>query len=140
VKAPDDSIAISEIGEVGICERRVYLRKKYGLRTNRAREERLNRGTKVHQAAYEQSRPDEKRVDKRCFIATSVYGVDAIETEHLRCIRDRYLMPNSVGMFLVRMYYGASPRIAQACEESERLRRAVRVVLDLVVKATRGMR
>lgn len=137
MKAPDDSIAISEIGEVGICERRIYLRKKYGPRTNKQREERLDRGTKMHELAYQQATPEQRRVDKRCFIATAVYGEDAPETEHLRGIRDRFLVKTAAGRLLVRVYYRVSPGIAQRCDKSERAKLFAKALLDAIVKATR---
>lgn len=140
MKAPDDSIPISEIGEVGICERRVYLRKKYGLRTSQEREARLDRGTKIHEAAYQQSTPDEKRADKRCFIATAVYGADAVETEHLRSVRDKILMQSAFGRIVVRLYYAASPGIARACDKSGALKHIARAILNVLVKATGWVR
>ena len=36
-------------------------------------------------------------IDRRCFIATAIYGPDAAETNFLRAWRDRVLMPAMVG-------------------------------------------
>lgn len=138
MKIPDDSVPISELGEVGICERRVYLRQKYGARTSAQREKRLERGTSIHQAAYEQRRPDEKVQDKRCFIATALYGEAAFETAHLRDWRDEVLMKSALGRRAVALYYRVSPRIAVKCERSRWLSRYMRIVVGTAVWVTGG--
>ena len=140
MKVPDDSIPISELGEVGICERRIYLRAKYGKRTNAQREQRLDRGTAIHQAAYEQKRPDDRGQDKRCFIATAVYGDAAWETAHLRNWRDRVLLKTPAGRGAVEMYYLLSPKIAQWCDCSPGFVSIMRRLVGLAVKATGGSR
>jgi hypothetical protein len=77
MKVPDDSIPISELGEVAICERRVYLKRKYGARTSAQREARLDRGNMVHKAAFDQRNPEVSGSDRRCFIASAVFGPDS---------------------------------------------------------------
>lgn len=140
MKVPDDSIPISELGEVGICERRVYLRAKYGKRTNAQREQRLERGTAIHQAAYEQKRPDEMAQDKRCFIATAVYGDAAWETSHLRDWRDDVLLRSCAGRAAVGLYYKVSPAVARACDRSPMFAEIMRTLVGVAVKLTGGRR
>lgn len=134
-KIEEGSVPISELGELGICERRLYLRSKLGPRTNAQREARKSRGTAIHQVAYAQQRPDERTSDKRCFIATAVYGEDAAETMKLRAFRDSVLLGHWTGRLAVRMYYFTSPSIARACDRSKHLKSAIRVVLDKIVSA-----
>jgi len=138
MKIPDDSIPISELGEVGICERRVYLRHKYGKRTSAQREKRLERGTAIHQAAFEQKRPDEPARDKRCFIATAVYGEAAWQTEHLRRWRDANLMRSRAGRVAVEAYYKLSPPIARACDGRPWLGSGLRRIVGAAVWLTGG--
>lgn len=72
-----------------------------------------------------------------CFIATAVYGEEAPELDVLRAFRDRRLMPNAGGRMLVRLYYRAGPRLAQAVSARPRARAVVRIALDRVVRWVR---
>lgn len=68
--------------------------------------------------------------DRRCFVASVVYGPDAMQTHALRAWRDRALVPHWAGRVLVRLYYRASPPVARWLERHPRCQRGVRVVLD----------
>lgn len=48
-------------------------------------------------------------IDRRCFIATAIYGPDSVETNFFRAWRDRVLMPTKAGRLFVRTYYTLSP-------------------------------
>jgi len=71
-----------------------------------------------------------------CFIATAAYGTDtAKELDILREFRDAVLLPNSLGVRLVSLYYRTSPPIANFISQHEILRTAVRVgFVDPIVK------
>ncbi|WP_459203453.1 CFI-box-CTERM domain-containing protein (plasmid) [Ralstonia pseudosolanacearum] len=73
-------------------------------------------------------------IDRRCFIATAIYGPDAAETNFLRAWRDRVLMPSKHGRALVRAYYATSPRLLPILSRSRLAAGAVRVVLDRVLR------
>jgi hypothetical protein len=63
-----------------------------------------------------------------CFIATAAYGTDtAKELNILREFRDEVLLPNSLGVKFVSLYYKTSPPIANLISQYEVLRTAVRV-------------
>lgn len=115
------------------CERRVYLRAKYGDRETRAQRQAKDRGTMLHDLAYQQSRPDGPARDKRCFVATCVYGQDAWETELLREFRDRRLGSWAGGRLLTRVYYRVSPGVVGVLEKWPGLKTPVRKGLDWVV-------
>jgi hypothetical protein len=68
-----------------------------------------------------------------CFIATSVYGSDAPETNSLRLWRDEVLLPKRSGRLFVKAYYLCSPYIAGVIRRSPRLKASVRLVLDRFV-------
>jgi hypothetical protein len=71
-----------------------------------------------------------------CFIATAAYGSNL--DPHvlvLREFRDMYLMTNSVGTELVRLYYSYSPPVAAIVAKHEVLRVATRAALTPVVYA-----
>ncbi|MCD6434439.1 MAG: PKD domain-containing protein, partial [Candidatus Diapherotrites archaeon] len=62
-----------------------------------------------------------------CFIATAAYGTPLHkDIDVLRDFRDEYLMRNPVGTEIVKIYYTASPPIADVIRENEGLRTIVR--------------
>jgi len=71
-----------------------------------------------------------------CFIATAAYGTDTAEQlDILREFRDAVLLPNSLGVRLVSLYYKTSPPLANFISQQEILRTAVRVgFVDPIVK------
>jgi uncharacterized repeat protein (TIGR02543 family) len=71
-----------------------------------------------------------------CSIATAAYGTDtAKEIDILREFRDTVLLPNSLGVRFVSLYYITSPPIANFISQHEVLRKAVRVgFVDPIVK------
>lgn len=136
----DDSVPISELAEMGVCERKIYLRAKYGARTSKDRQAHQRRGEEVHLAAYQQSRPDEGQTpsDKRCFIASCVYGADAPKTNHLRHFRDSKLRRSVPGRLFIRTYYLASPHVVKLLVRVPALKRLARRVVDRLVELTGG--
>lgn len=79
-------------------------------------------------------------MDRRCFIATAIYGPDAPETNFLRAWRDRVLIPTRAGRLLVRAYYATSPKLVPALANSRHAARAVRMVLNAVLSMLRMSR
>ena len=71
-----------------------------------------------------------------CFIATAAYGTDtAKEIDILREFRDTILLPNSLGLRFVSLYYKISPPIADFIAQHEVLRTMVRVgFVDPIVR------
>jgi hypothetical protein len=68
--------------------------------------------------------------DDICFIATAVFGdIDAPQVEHLRALRDNFLLRTSLGRGFVRSYYRWSPPVADWLEEHAMLSRVVRISL-----------
>ncbi|MCK6549900.1 hypothetical protein L6R52_28950 [Myxococcota bacterium] len=73
-----------------------------------------------------------------CFIATAAYGTkDEPHVAELRAFRDRVLMTHELGRDAVKVYYEASPKIADVIRDSAVLRFAVRTMLGPVVSAVR---
>ncbi len=72
--------------------------------------------------------------DDKCFIATAAYGsAYSFEVKVLRKFRDRFLMGNRTGRFLVGLYYRYSPPAAEFIRERESLKSIVRIILLPVV-------
>jgi len=65
-----------------------------------------------------------------CFIATAAYGADwQAEVQILRDFRDRYLLTNALGHWLVQAYYRVSPRAAHYLNGHAALKPVVRWIL-----------
>src|SRR5699024_9681073 len=75
--------------------------------------------------------------DKRCFIATAVYGPDAWQTNALRNWRDDALLPHAWGRLFIGSYYRISPAIARRLDHHPRMRATVRRLLDVWVEHAR---
>ena len=73
-------------------------------------------------------------MDRRCFIASAVYGPDAPETCFLRAWRDRVLMPAASGRLFVRGYYLLSPAVARFLSRHGLLAVAIRSLLNGIVR------
>lgn len=78
--------------------------------------------------------------DSRCFIASQVYGAQAVETDALRAWRDRVLVPSLAGRAFIRLYYFVSPSLVWLLMRSPRLTLGLRKVLDVLVKRVGGAR
>ena len=69
-----------------------------------------------------------------CFIATAAYGADWYpEVQALRDFRDRYLLRNVAGRWLVARYYELSPGVADYIREHGALKPLVRAMLTPLV-------
>ena len=79
------------------------------------------------------SRPQPSTSNSNCFIATAIYGADAIETNALRQWRDRYLLLNRSGRIFVSIYYAVSPLLVCALNRSKFFSKITKSILDKVV-------
>ncbi len=75
-----------------------------------------------------------------CFIATAAYGTPlAKELTPLRKLRDQHLLTNPIGRAFVAGYYAMSPPLANAIAPYESLRRVARMLVEPLVKLSRGL-
>ena len=70
-----------------------------------------------------------------CYIATAVYETyDCPELWVLRRFRDYGLRKSIIGTAFVQFYYAVSPRLVRRFRNAERVKRASKSVLDLLVR------
>lgn len=76
--------------------------------------------------------------DSGCFIATAVYGSSlASEVSSLCHFRDKYLLENEVGRWVVGLYYRLSPSYAKVIARNPFLKKVIRIQLTPLVFAAR---
>lgn len=73
--------------------------------------------------------------DRRCYIATRVYGADAVETQTLRQWRDSALLPHWPGRLLISIYYRLSPWVARLLPPGTARARVAKRILDQIVRS-----
>lgn len=72
--------------------------------------------------------------DKKCFIATVVYGSDSPEIAKLRQWRDDWLIKYAIGRLFVKYYYKIGPVIAHYISKSKFSKKIVKTILDILIK------
>lgn len=150
-------LSITQVVAASFCERKVILDRSHGQKKTPAVVARAAAGEVAHAQFEREGRalaargpilpPQSSQVpmpapgataqtnrDRRCFIASTVYGQDARETDILRAWRDRVLMRSMFGRLAVTIYYRLSPRVAAFVGRRPRLLYRVRAGLDALVR------
>lgn len=113
-------LAATELAKLGKCEKQLLLNNVYpDARQNKDVEEKRLQGIEKHKIFEEENqriinsqrnvKQYDTPTDKRCYIATAVFGVSAPETIKLRQWRDDYLKNYYFGRKFITVYYKISP-------------------------------
>lgn len=97
-------ISATELVSIVKCEKQSVLNKERKFENDAYTEERRIEGLKAH-SAFERKNNN----DKRCYIATAIYGPSSYETKILRSWRDTYLQNKKLGKIFIIIYYRLSP-------------------------------
>jgi hypothetical protein len=110
-KQREKFVSAKDLAEMGFCEKRVLLAQRYGRRMTPEQQRSAVRGQRAHQQYYLEglAAQGERGVDRRCFVATCLFGDEAWQTIALRRYRDEVLLRTQLGRLLVAAYYEASP-------------------------------
>jgi len=130
----------SKLAEMGTCERRIALQAKHGKRRSAEHQAAATRGDIAHEAFFREGlvhKPVTDTAKPWCFVATLVYGPDAVETAVLRAFRDRCLRRHRPGRQMIRFYYRWSPRVCRLLLGRRWVVRIARAVLRPVVAVAR---
>ena len=120
-------VSISEVVAIVYCERQTVLDKKYGRKRSRQVEQHASDGSARHKSFERAGRAQQ---DRRCFVATAIYGADAPQTDLLRQWRDARLAPHAIGRAIIAVYYVLSPAFVKSCATRPTFTRGVRWLLD----------
>ncbi len=119
-------VSVTELAQLGKCERQVYYDHIYGAEHEKVRAA-AEQGREAHLVFAERL---SGKTDRRCFVASCVFGADAWQTEALRDWRDECLLSAPGGRTLVRLYYALSPQLVPYLEKSAWLRRSTAKILE----------
>ena len=122
-----DRMAITDVVAIVYCERQAVLDRQLGRRRTAAAERMAIEGQQRHKSFEGKGRQQQ---DRRCFVATAIYGADAPETQALRAWRDQRLMPSAAGRVLVAIYYRLSPLALALIAPLPGARTLIRRLLD----------
>lgn len=103
---------ITEIVATVYCEQKTVFDATVGDARPDSVREKTRQGVFEH-LRFEVEGRTQAAIDKRCFIATQVYGADAPETVLLRAWRDAVLMQYMPGRMFVWFYYVVSPALVR---------------------------
>lgn len=122
---------ITDIISSTYCEQKMIFDRTRGRVTTREVRAKQEEGVKQHHRFEQRGRSG---LDRRCFIATAVYGPEAPETNFLRGWRDQALMPSTLGRAFIQLYYQTSPALVPLLERHARLAQAMRFALGCVTR------
>lgn len=137
-------VTATELSKMTFCEQQAYYAKErpnfkpeFHRRADRIKykkmevqnQKRIAQGNRIH----ENHEKYNASTDKRCFVATCIYGQEAWQTESLRQYRDKKLMKSWLGKLVVQLYYAVSPVAVKVIEYAPFLRKTVTYVLNKIV-------
>lgn len=125
---------MSDVAGMLYCERKAYYDATHGKLSTPESDRAARAGEAMHQRFAADGQRLLSRQDRRCFIATAVYGEDAPQTEALRRWRDRALMRHPAGRAVTAVYYRLSPPAAALVARCPALSRVARAVLDALLR------
>lgn len=128
VAAHRDDVSATQLAEMSFCEKRMLLVHLHGEAASAGQREAMKRGNAAHRRFYVEGGAAQIS-DRRCFVATCLFGEMAPQTRSLRAYRDAVLLAAPWGRGLVRVYYLAGPRMCALLERWPMLQRPLRSFL-----------
>lgn len=120
-------VSASDVGRASYCPHYLELKHK-GTKPSSEATIARTRGEESH----EQLNRDAN--DRRCYIASHLYGIDDPRTNLLRDFRDSCLSKCSIGRLFVSIYYSASPILVSMCRRFSLLELTLKCIVELIVK------
>ena len=119
-------VSASDVGRAAYCPHYLELKNKGVKASNQAKAARA-RGDASHDELNRMAQ------DKRCYIASHLYGIDDGRTEVLRSFRDKTLLRHRPGKVLVNIYYRLSPTLIRISSRVPAADRCLRYVVNSIV-------
>jgi hypothetical protein len=139
-KRDSGTVSATELAEMGFCEKRVLLAHLHGERLTPDQLRSVDRGRKAHDQFYREglAAASATAADRRCFVATCLYGEAAWQTETLRRLRDEVLLRFQLGHRIVEAYYAIAPTICRLLVWLPWLQSPARVLVGGLARVARG--
>ena len=120
-------VSASDVGRAAFCPHYLELKNRCLKPSPKAVSSRI-RGNKNHDELNRMAQ------DKRCYIASYLYGVDDNRTNSLRSFRDQNLLSNRPGTALVAVYYKLSPSLVAISIRYPVVAQLLRLCVNTIVK------
>lgn len=120
-------ISASDVGRSEFCPNSVAL-KYAGAKPSQRALAAQDRGNLKHEQFNRQI-----STDKRCYVASYLYGVEDPRTETLRQFRDTTLQCSPGGRILIAFYYWLSPVVIKISKRASWIDRLLRRIVDRLV-------
>jgi len=124
-------VSASDVGRAAYCPHYLEL-KRQGAKPSKAAIAAMTKGEMSHHALNRQAE------DKRCFIASHLYGIDDNRTNLLRNYRDEKLINNPIGRYFIRMYYVFSPMLISISRRIPLLDKILKSIVDSIISRLKG--
>lgn len=126
-KRNSEWISASDVGRSEFCPNSVALKYASAKPSQRALAAQ-DRGNLKHEQFNRQI-----NTDKRCYVASYLYGVEDPRTETLRQFRDNTLQCSPGGRILIAFYYWLSPVVIKLSKRASWIDRLLRRIVDRLV-------
>lgn len=126
-KRKSEWISASDVGRSEFCPNSVAL-KYAGAKPSQRALAAQDRGNLKHEQFNRQI-----STDKRCYVASYLYGVEDPRTETLRQFRDNTLQCSPGGRILIAFYYWLSPVVIKISKRASWIDRLLRRIVDRLV-------
>ncbi len=126
-KRKTEWISASDVGRSEFCPNSVAL-KYAGTKPSRRAVAAQDRGHLKHEQFNRKI-----STDKRCYVASYLYGMEDQRTETLRRFRDNALQCSPGGRILIAVYYRLSPMVIEISKRSSWVDLVLRRIVDRLV-------
>lgn len=132
-------VSAKELAEMGFCEKRVLLAHLHGQRLTAEQRRSIERGRLAHERYYREglAAASETSADRRCFVATCLYGDAAWQTDALRRYRDDVLLHHRGGRRIVCVYYALAPSLCRLLTRLPWMQLPARALVGMIVRIVR---
>lgn len=120
-------VSASDVGRAAYCPHYLEL-KRNGAKPSQQAVKAMAKGEVSHEAFNRQAE------DRRCFIATHLYGIEHPKTCILRQYRDEHLATNRAGKALILIYYALSPCLVRVCIKVPVINRMIMALVDRITR------
>jgi hypothetical protein len=128
-------VSAKDLAEMGFCEKRVLLAHLHGQRLTPEQQRDAERGRRAHERYYREGLVAASAAgDRRCFVATRVFGDGAWQTFVLRRYRDDVLLRRRLGRWLVASYYHLAPLVCRVLDRLPLLQPTARALVGAVAR------